>query len=161
MKKILIVPLILLSIGIISCEKATVQEPQAYMQEDKAVINPEAVLFGTCDGWYISVFQKERFDLTPEYNSFKLVFCPDNTVVVSNDILSVTGNWDLIVDEEIPVKLMLNFNNPVEAGVGTGQFTFLNEIGGKWDIVQYQKNMIRLNNRESFKLMVIARGALN
>ena len=161
MKKLLVVPLFLISIVFFSCEKATVQESQTIIQDEKAVVDPGAVLFGTCDGWYVASFQKERVYMTNEFNSFRITFCPDKTVVIANDIFSVTGNWDMLVDEEIPIKLMINLNTPVEAAIPSAMFTFLNELGGKWDIIQYNRNSLRVNNREAFKEMLIQRGALN
>lgn len=161
MKKLFTLPLILLSIIFFSCEKASVQEPQTIIQDEKAVVDPGAVLFGTCDGWYVASFKKERVDMSNEFNSFRITFCPDKTVVIANDIFSVTGNWDMLVDEEIPVKLMISLNTPVEAAIPTAMFTFLDELSGKWDIIQYNRNSLRLNNREDFKEMQIQRGALN
>ena len=161
MKKLFTLPLILLSIVFFSCEKASVLEPQTTILDEKAVVDPAAVLFGTCDGWYVASFKKERVDMSNEFNSFRITFCPDKTVVIANDIFSVTGNWDMLVDEEIPVKLMISLNTPAEAAIPSALFTFLNELSGKWDIIQYNRNSLRLNNREAFKEMLIERGALN
>lgn len=158
MKKLLIVPLLLLSISFSSCEKVTVQEQNTIVQGDKTIIDPGAVFFGTCDGWYISSFQKDKLDLTQNYSSLKMVFCPNNTVVVSNDLFAVTGQWNLVVKDEIPLQLVINFNTAASL---PGQLTFQEAIAGNWDIVRYERNMLWLNDTRNLKVMVIGRGALN
>ncbi len=160
MKKILFIPLLLAGILFPSCEKTTVQEATV-SDNNKSIVDPAAILFGTCDGWYIPSFQKERIDISSAFNSFRLVFCADKTVVVANDVFSVTGSWELISEQEVPVKLSINLGKPVEALINQSAFTFLNELNGKWDVVQYNKNMLRLHSRDAFKTMIIQRGALN
>ena len=161
MKKFIAITMLLLCPLFYACEKQTVQEPQTTIQDGKAVVDPGAILFGTCDGWYIASFQKERADMTSVFNSFRMVFCADKTIVIANDVFSVTGSWEVISEEEVPVRLSINLNKPVEALLYPAQFTFLNEVSGKWDIVQYNLNMLQLQNRDAFKKMLIQRGALN
>lgn len=159
MRKILFIPLMMVSILFFSCEKAGVQE-SAVLQNNKSVVDPGTILFGTCDGWYIASFSKERADMTSAFSSFRMVFCADKTMVIANDVFSVTGSWEVISEEEVPVKLSINLNKPVEALLNPAEFTFLNEVSGKWDIVQYNLNMLQLQNRDAFKTMLIQRGAL-
>lgn len=143
-----------------SCEKQTPYDSQNVKQDGKAITDPAAILFGTCDGWYVASFRKERADMTSAFNSFRLVFCADKTVLVANEVFSVSGSWELLSEEEIPVKLSINIGKPVEALINPAQFTFLNELSGKWDVVQYNLNMLRLQNRDAFKTLLIQRGAL-
>ena len=161
MKKLLIVPLLLFSLGMISCKKETVPEQQLYMQQkDMPIINPGLLLFGTCDNWHVSLIQKGRIDLTSNYKNLNLTFCPDNTFVISNDILAVTGHWYITLDKGNPISLILEFNYPVDFPTDGRPYGLWTELGGEWNIVLFQKNMISLKIDRESKRLILERGAI-
>jgi hypothetical protein len=161
MKKLLFVPILLLCLGMISCKKEAVPEQQVYMQQkNMPIINPGLLLFGTCDNWYVSLLQTGRTDLTNNYKSVNLTFCPDNTFVVSNDILAVSGNWYITLDKGNPIILILDLNYPVDTYPVERPAALWSELNGEWKIVRLQKNMISLQIDEQKKRLILERGVL-
>lgn len=161
MKKLLILPLLLLSIGILSCKKETVPDQQAFMQQkNMSIINPGLFVFGTCDNWYISLLQIDRSDLTDNYKSVNLIFCPGNTVVVFNDILAVSGNWYVTLDKGNPITLVIDLHYPAMVTTVDRHADLWRELAGEWKINKLQKNIISLQADEQVKKMILERGSL-
>jgi hypothetical protein len=150
MKKLLILPLLLLSIGFLSCQKENANDPALTSQNnilntDKpGFLNPGVFVFSTCNDWRISLFKKGKYDLSSYFEGVTLNFCPDNSVVISNDIFSVAGNWYFIGNKGKPTSLVLDFNFPVVLTEGTRpNIGYWAEIEGIW-LVKIQNNVIGL-----------------
>jgi len=150
MKKIIIIPLLLFSIGFLSCKKETVQPVN--IQENTAQFkNPGLFVFAKCDDWKITSFQKERINLTNDYRFMNFRFCPDNTVAAFNDLLSFQGTWYFLLDKGNPNHLVLSFADPSYTG---GPYSILAEVEGVWKLVRIQATMISLQTDDGTKRMV-------
>lgn len=150
MKKLLILPLLLLSIGFLSCKKENTNDPALtsqnnFLNSDKpGFINPSLYLFSTCGDWRISLFKKGKYDLSSNFEGVNLNFCPDNTVILSNDIFSVPGHWYFMVNKGYATSLVLDFNFPVVLTEGKRpNLGYWSEIEGIWQ-VKIQNNVIGL-----------------
>jgi hypothetical protein len=162
MKKIIIIPLVLLSFNIISCKKESVQpvsltEQQTLNQDTKmSFIDPGMFVFQPCDDWAIAFFQKNKIDQTANYRSLKFTFCPDNTVILSNDILAVSGNWYFIMDKGNPDYLVLKFNSSISTS-DTRPNAFWSDLDDVWKVVKLQHNLVWLKNDVEAKVLVFER----
>ena len=154
MKKILIVPALAVSCWISSCKKdvnnITDQQATASAQSGKAAMQPGNV-FATCDAWHISSFTQNETNLTDDYKQLNFIFCPGNTFTVSNDILSESGSWYILLDKGNPGYLDINLNDD-------SPVSFWNDIEGRWKINSMDENMIRLQSEDGSRIMVLQRG---
>ena len=125
-----------------------------------SIINPGLFVFGTCDNWYISLLQIDRSDLTGNYKSVNLIFCPDNTVVVSNDILAVSGNWYVTLDKGNPITLVIDLHYLDVIPSVDRPFALWSELEGEWKIFRLQKNTISLQTDKQAKKLILQRGSL-
>ena len=160
MKKILILPLAFLTFGFFSCTKEVVQptaldQQEAIIDDNLKVPNPGAIIFAKCDDWGITTFNLNRIDMSAEYKSLTLNFCPDNTVAIFNDILAFNGSWYFLLDKGVPWYLTLDFNYPYEVGYNERPYFIWSEIAGIWQIKKLQMNLIQLQTNG--KLMVMER----
>ncbi len=166
MKKLLIISLVMLSFSIISCKKEQVpslkdQDQQTLFLDNKIPItDPGSFLFGKCNDWVITSFKNNGVDQTYDFHLMKMNFCPDNTVMLYNDILAVSGNWYFVLDKGNPQTFILQLNNPYVTVAGERPFGVWGDLTGTWNIVKFQKNLLGLQNGQGdhgLKVLVIER----
>ena len=158
MKKIFIIPLLVLGFGLVSCKKESVQNETIFMQADQsAIYNPGGFVFGTCDYWSITAFQKNGIDLTKDYASLDLRFCPDNTVTIANDLFNVSGNWYFVLDKGNPYMLLIQFNATERNVLDNYMPGFWTEIGDNWSVLRMGRNLLVMQSANKSKKMSIER----
>lgn len=154
MKKILIIPIILLTFSIASCKKDVqpLNDPNnasAQSKEDMAA--RASTIFSTCSQWHVTYFAANGTDITANYSQLDYIFCPDNTITVSNDIMSLSGNWYLMIPKGGNSYMELDFNAPDFNSV-TSQWVA--DLDGMWIINEMDEDIIRLENKNGPKVLV-------
>jgi len=117
MKKIFIILLVAISFVFFSCKKETVPPKQdtafaSQAETNTGKINPSTDVFTTCFHWGVIGFSINGIDQSSAYSGLDLIFCPDNTFTVSNDLFAESGHWMFEVTPDNTVLLNLAFDSP-------------------------------------------------
>lgn len=158
MKKLFILPLMILTLGIISCKKdvnqwVTNQDDQVIALADKPGYNPLAIPFRKCDNWIVSNYNMNGVDYTSDFTGYKLNFCPDNTVIFYNDIYAIHGYWYYRWIDAGGNTMVLYFDVP-ERLPGN----LWDNIAGNWNVIKVRNNHIVFEaNFEDPKVLEIDR----
>ena len=94
MKKALIIPALFIFLGLASCKK---DAPAPLQDDNKEFSTAASKAFSSCGIWHVAIYTPNGTDATSTYGGYQFSFCPDNTLTASNDILTVTGNWYLLL----------------------------------------------------------------
>lgn len=157
MKKMLIIPLMMLSIGIVSCKKevnpvVNSADQQIAAMLDKPGYNPLVIPFRKCDNWTVTNFSLNGMNYTNDFTGCRLNFCPDNTVVFYNDIYAVHGNWYYRWIDAGGNKMVIYFDMP-ERLPGN----LWNNLAGEWNVAKVRNNYLRFEINRDLKVLEINR----
>jgi len=157
MKKMLIIPLMMLSIGIISCKKevnpvVNSADQQIAAMLDKPGYNPLVIPFRKCDNWTVTNFSLDGMNYTNDFSGYRLNFCPDQTVMLYNDFYAVHGNWYYRWIDAGGNKMVIYFDMP-ERLPGN----LWNNLAGEWNVVKVRNNYLRFEINRDLKVLEIDR----
>ncbi|MEO6490859.1 MAG: hypothetical protein ABIO04_13025 [Ferruginibacter sp.] len=156
MKKILLLPLIIITFTFTSCKKEEAVNPNPQSEEQTGlsgkpgIVLPQEYLFPTCNDWKISLFQQQEVNNTYKYNDLTFKFCPENTVTMFNDILAINGNWYFMLDKGNPTAMTIDFHY-------TGTSTPWSELEGTWKVIKLTESTIQLQNDDGSVMLSFKR----
>ena len=130
------------------------------LQDNSPIINPGILLFGTCDDWNIHLYKNDKTDITADFIGINFRFCPYNTFTLSNDLFSIPGSWDVVLEDEFPVLFIIKFNQSTESLNASAASGIQNYFAGVWRIEKFEKNMLYLRDDVGGKTLVFERGSL-
>lgn len=136
MKKIFLLPAVVICLLLLSCKK----------DSNTLTQTNASALFNTEANWAVTNFIKNGNDVTGSYSTSKILFSPDNTLAVSNDALAITGIWAFGSATENTLNLLLN--NP-DAIV----YEPWKDLQGDWKISAYTTTTISLQSNDNSKSM--------
>ncbi len=156
MKKIFIILLIAISFVFFSCKKETVPATQANAGTTTTVTNtskfadPGPTIFSSCNTWKLANFSSSGADQTPAYSSSSLIFCPDHTFTISNDVMSRNGQWSFGSFSVLgALDFSMTFNDgdiPLDAWAN---------LQDTWKVRSYNSSTLNLQSSDGKKTMTI------
>lgn len=156
MKKLLLLPVMLLAISLNSCKKEVPlanEEYQVTAVADRPGINPLVAIFRKCDHWTITQFSLNGNQYTDEFDGYRLQFCPNNTVTFSNTIYGVAGTWYSNWSDAGAYRMALYFSVPERL-----PDPLWGNLEGTWRVVKARNNYLRFEIvRGDYKVLEIER----
>ncbi len=150
MKKIFILFLVAISFVFFSCKKETVNSQTT--SGPVKTINPAVDMFESCGNWVVTGFVKDGVDLTTNFGNTSLVFCPDNTFTVSNDVMSENGKWFFGTpgsdNADNPLYFHMDFVN------GTNNETW-KDLADVWKVNNAETGNLQLQSNDGTKTLIL------
>lgn len=85
--------------------------------------------------WYVALYLEDSDeDYTSIFNSFQFDFQTGGIVSVSNNSVTLQGNWFVTIENENNLKLILSFSDVYP----------LDEIDEDWFVIEFQNNQVKL-----------------
>ncbi|MFT3912371.1 MAG: hypothetical protein QM737_23290 [Ferruginibacter sp.] len=158
MKKIFIILLIAISFVFFSCNKETPSAKSDTAATTTLAINttkfadPGPTIFSSCDKWVITDFSVSGTDYTGDYSSSSLIFCPDHTFTISNDVMTKNGQWSFVnIGALGTLGFQVTFNDdniPLDAWVN---------LQGTWNVKFHDSSALGLQSSDGKKEMMITK----
>ncbi|MCR9182684.1 MAG: hypothetical protein NXH73_07135, partial [Flavobacteriaceae bacterium] len=89
----------------------------------------------TDGNWFVALFLEDGDDDgTSDFDSFSFDFLESGVVEVSNAQVTLQGTWQVIIDSDDTLELVLNFSNNFP----------LDELDDDWLVIEFQNNQVKL-----------------
>jgi hypothetical protein len=147
MKKIFIILLVAVSFIFFSCKKETVSPKQENNPQTStsttavtAKVNPSTDVFSTCFPWGVIAFSNNGVNQSDVFVGLNLIFCPDKTFTISNDLLAESGHWRFDVMPDNTVLLNLEFDSP-DVSIETWR-----SLADVWKVIRLETTALTLQS---------------
>lgn len=89
--------------------------------------------------WFVALYLEDgEDDETSDFNSFSFDFLENGVVIASNAQVTLEGTWQVTIDSNDELKLILNFISVFP----------LDEIDDDWLVVEFQNNQVKLADND-------------
>ncbi|MEX0998092.1 MAG: hypothetical protein WDZ45_13660 [Flavobacteriaceae bacterium] len=89
----------------------------------------------TDGNWFVALYLEDgEDDETSNFNSFSFDFLQNGTVEVSNSQVTLQGTWQVTIDSDDNLELVLNFSSNFP----------LDELDDDWLVIEFQNNQVKL-----------------
>ena len=141
MKTAMFIPALLLTVGMLSCQKDSLPSNDNEMKASMSKSTVSTTRFATkgCDVLYVNNFMLNGEDKTSEFSAYNFSFCSDNTVTARSQFSEIPGTWTV---NDAAGTLIFNFKNP-------GNFTTVVEawLNGQWHIITFDDQTLEMDRQ--------------